>query len=111
MNIAIKRGRWALAGLIAVAVVVFLLARESRHTVKTFCTTGLAVVVVDGTPVALQDQGPPGRDQCDIDPAKWTGSLPVLTYSCKITYPPGYTGHRIDATRVEHDHCGERRRS
>ena len=111
MKLAMRRSRWLLAGFLVIPLVAILLARGSGHPVKTFCTTGLAVVVLDGTPVALQDQGPPGHDQCDIGPAKWAGSLPLLTYSCEIVYPTGYYGTRIVPASVGHDHCGEQRRS
>jgi hypothetical protein len=63
---------------------------------EKFCTLALGVDSVDGVTLALEDQGGPGRDHCDIDPQTYSGGFAVLTFDCMIVYPEEYTGRRTE---------------
>jgi hypothetical protein len=107
-----RRRRSIGAGLLVLAATLIGLGVivSNDHSPAHLCTLQLAFVTVEGRTIALEDQGKPGRDGCDItvgfgvsarsDPA------PVLGYDCRIRdserhvvgkYPP----NRRDGT------CGQ----
>jgi hypothetical protein len=107
-----KRRRSIGAGLVVLAVALtgLTIAKSYNHSPVHLCTANLATVTVDGRTVALEDQGTPGRDGCDITVGSgvWArrDAAPVLGYDCRIrdgerhvvgTFPP----NRRDGT------CGQ----
>ena len=98
-----RRRRSIGAGLVVLAATLTGLGVvvSNDHRPAHLCTANLATVTVDGRTVALEDQGAPGRDGCDITVGfgVWArrDASPVLGYDCRIrdserhvvgTYPP-----------------------
>jgi hypothetical protein len=107
-----RRRRSIGAGLVALVVALsgLSIAKSYDHGPVHLCAAGLAFVTVEGRTIALEDQGTPGRDGCDITVGSgvWArrDAAPVLGYDCRIrdgerhvigTYPP----NRRDGT------CGQ----
>ncbi|MEY2446580.1 MAG: hypothetical protein QOH79_56, partial [Acidimicrobiaceae bacterium] len=69
------------AAVIAVALVLVRLGALDALTESKFCTQALALV--PGTDIALEDQGSPGRDGCDIDRVGGAGDMLVLGFDCQ----------------------------
>jgi len=84
----VGRGRWgrtieAITATFFVAIILtlpFFLTTPSR---ESFCSAPLAVTTVDGRTVALQDQGAPGRDGCEL-PRVGTKTFDVLGLDCRV---------------------------
>jgi hypothetical protein len=103
-----RRRRSIGAGLVVLAATLtgMGVVVSTDHRPAHLCTTGLAFVTVEGRTIALEDQGTPGRDGCDIGVWPRRDATPVLGYDCRIrnserhvigTYPP----NRRDGT------CGQ----
>lgn len=81
------------------------LAMAACESGPTGCKLSLQQREIDGVRVSLQDQGGPGRDDCDLDLGDVQGPAPVLTYECKLLYPPSYSGPR--PTAPSGSDCGQ----
>jgi hypothetical protein len=82
---------WIVAalGLATALGLVGMFILTTNEPEEKFCTMGLAYRIVsigsESTDVALQDQGSPGDDGCDIDPSGPAASgQAVLGYDCRI---------------------------
>jgi len=86
-----SRRAWIVAalGIATAPVLVGVFTVVADEPEETFCTMGLAIRHVsiastEVTVVALQDQGSPGDDGCDVDASGPTAGLAVLGYDCRI---------------------------
>lgn len=101
----------ALAFLAVIGVGAFK-ALSDREPEARFCTMGLAVRVVGGRDVQLQDQGSPGPDRCDNDdvasgnPAAASLPTEVLGFDCRIRDQSGVVIETIKPNRSDGT-CGQ----
>ena len=80
-----RRGRTieAIAASFFVAIILTLPFFLTTPRRESFCSAPLAVTTVDGHRVALQDQGAPGRDGCEL-PRIGTKDFDVLGLDCRV---------------------------
>ena len=89
MDVAkVARVRWrrtfeAITASFFVAIILTLPFFLAAPTRESFCSEPLVVTRVDGHPVALQDQGAPGRDGCEL-PRVGTKEFDVLGLDCRV---------------------------
>jgi hypothetical protein len=68
---------------LAVSAVVFYVPAEGTAP-ERFCTTSLHLGSVNGGLVALEDQGSPGRDGCELRHGEHPAGYNVLGLDCKV---------------------------
>lgn len=110
----VRRRAWATLAACAVAVagLVAVFAVEGDNESETSCDLALMAREVmlqpsEVTTAALEDQGAPGKDHCDMGPVGPSGlGYPVLGFDCIVRELGGATIGTADANRADGT-CGQ----
>lgn len=100
----------ALTGAVSVGGIAYALLDDDPT--PTFCTMALAIREIplsqtEIRTVALEDQGAPGRDECDTEPVPDRRlGFPVLGFDCSIREANGSTLATIAPNRPDGT-CGQ----
>jgi len=73
---------------------------------QRFCETGLHITTLNGETVAYEDQGSPGRDDCDGTTNSGGPQNHTLGFDCKIRNNAGAVVATTTPNRVDGD-CGQ----